>query len=199
MPTLIGRRNESSARSAILIAASRGRVGNEDGELVAPEPGHGIGLADDLLKAPCHLDKGLVTTGMSQAVVDVLEPVEVEREERGRETSVVESCERLADPVAQQGAVGQPGQGVGQGLLAQLLLRLLEREGALGDALLKSRVEGLQLLGEHVQTDGHRRHGVILPRQLEPCAEMAPGDLGHEIQESVDERVLRTQGCRRSQ
>src|SRR5690606_24354847 len=66
----------------------------------------------------CHFAQDAVADRMSQGVVDVLEPLQVEHEQRGgrrpREYSFY--------PPVQPGAVGKSGQQVGIGQLQQLVL-----------------------------------------------------------------------------
>ena len=66
---------------------------------------------------------------MTEGVVDVLEVVEVD-EERGHGPVFAPGAhEHLFGPVEDEGPVGQAGQGVVEGLVGELVLRLL----ALGD------------------------------------------------------------------
>ncbi len=58
---------------------------------------------------------------MTQTVVDRLEAVEVEKEER-EGSRFARTCKGVLEPVAEQQAIGQSGQGVMQGLAPQLLL-----------------------------------------------------------------------------
>src|SRR5205814_898040 len=53
----------------------------QDGELVAPEPGAGVALTDDALEAASHRLEDGIAGGVAEAVVDGLEVVEVEEED----------------------------------------------------------------------------------------------------------------------
>ena len=66
---------------------------------------------------------------MAEGVVDLLEAVEVEQQQRQRRVLASSGEDRLRQPVLQQGAIGQARQPVVQRLVTQGLLGLL----ALGD------------------------------------------------------------------
>ena len=53
----------------------------QDGELVAAQTRDGIGIADGLPKAACDADEQLVAGGVTEAVVDGLEVVDVDEED----------------------------------------------------------------------------------------------------------------------
>jgi len=57
-------------------------AGDEEGELVAAQPGDRVALSDVLLDALRDLTEELVPDGMAEGVVDDLEAVEVEEEDR---------------------------------------------------------------------------------------------------------------------
>ena len=98
---------------------------DQDDELVAAEPGDGAVGAGDLEQPLGHLDEQGVADLVAEGVVDGLEPVDVQQEHGQAAGRALETGERVSQPVAEQGAVGQAGQGVGQrqplelGLLAQ--------------------------------------------------------------------------------
>ena len=68
---------------------------------------------------------------MAEGVVDLLEVVQVEQQQRERPRGVGLVAERRGHTFVQEGAVGQARQGVVPGLVAQRLLR----PHALGDIL----------------------------------------------------------------
>jgi len=108
------------------------RVGEglgEDGELITAQPGHGVGRADqggqpdrDRLQQP-------VADRVAGAVVDLLEVVQVHQQHTDAAAAAGLAGQRLLEPVAEQGPVGEPGEGVVQGLVAELVFELL----AVGD------------------------------------------------------------------
>ena len=58
------------------------RALEQDGELVAAEPGDGVARPDRLPQALGHLHEQEITRRMAEEVVDLLEAVEVEEEDR---------------------------------------------------------------------------------------------------------------------
>ena len=91
--------------------------------------------ADDLAEALGDLLEQLVAGVVAEAVVDLLEAVEVD-EQHGERRRAERSRprERLVEPVAEERAVGETGQAVVERLAGQLLLE----PDALGDV---ARVE----------------------------------------------------------
>jgi hypothetical protein len=79
----------------------------EDRELVAAEPGHAVVAAHAAEQALGHLDELLVADLVPELVVDRLEPVEVDVEERER-------APRLAPAVGGGGELLSEGEAVGQ-------------------------------------------------------------------------------------
>ena len=103
-------RPTSASASVVLRRPQR-----EHDELVAADAGDGVRLSDDRLEAPCDRAEHLVARLVSADVVDALEPVEVDDEERERLLGAPRARERLLDPVVEQRTVRQPGQRVAQG------------------------------------------------------------------------------------
>jgi hypothetical protein len=66
---------------------------------------------------------------VAEAVVDLLEPVQVEEEDGHRPGLAFGPPQGVVDPVLEQGPVGQAGQRVVEGLVGELVLQLT----ALGD------------------------------------------------------------------
>ena len=101
-----------------------GAVLQQHRELVAAEPGHRVPGAGGAAQPLGHPDQQLVTRRVPQGVVDDLEVVQVEEEQRHRPQVAGVQVDRVLEPVPEQRAVGQPGQPVVEGLVAQLLLAL---------------------------------------------------------------------------
>jgi hypothetical protein len=102
------------------------RVGDaleEQRELVAAEPGYHVAAADALLEPAGDRDEQLVAGVMADAVVHHLEVVEVD-EEHGKELGRVApgALNGLAQPLREEGPVGQPGERVVLRGVAQLPL-----------------------------------------------------------------------------
>ena len=74
-------------------------------------------------------DQQPVPDAVAEAVVDVLEVVEVEEQHGERLGGAVAAAQRVGEPVAEQLAVGEPGERVVERLVAELLLERL----AVGD------------------------------------------------------------------
>ncbi len=94
----------------------------QQGELVAAQAGHRVALAGHRPQAGGHLHQQLVARGVPEPVVDVLEVVQVA--EHHRQLARAAAAQGVVQAVAEQPAVGQPGQRVVQGLVGQLALQL---------------------------------------------------------------------------
>ena len=86
----------------------------------------------------------VVAGGVTEAVVDRLEVVEVD-EQHAVATGAPRAGHRVAEPVAEQGSVGQAGQRVVERLVGQLLLELVP----LGDVVTGDH-EAHQVLVDHL-------------------------------------------------
>ena len=80
----------------------------EDGELVAAEPGHGVGAATVADQATRHLAKEPVAGVMAQRVVDALEVVEVERDDGKRPAPPSGAAQRLLETLLEEPPFGRP-------------------------------------------------------------------------------------------
>jgi hypothetical protein len=95
----------------------------QDGELVAAEPGDRVVRAQRGSQPRPHLGQQLVTHGMTETVVDVLEPIKVDHHHRQRRGRA--GCgDGLGGQIHQGGPVRQPGQLVVGGLMQQIGLHL---------------------------------------------------------------------------
>ena len=90
-------------------------VGQEDGELVTPQPGHGVPGADAVAQTDGGGAQQVVADGVAEAVVDGLEPVEVEEEQGDPLFVPWRLGQRGGDAVAEQHPVGDAAQVVVQG------------------------------------------------------------------------------------
>ena len=102
-----------------------GRVGDVEqkhSELVPSEARCGVSLSQLGANAVRYLDEQLVTHLVAQAVVQDLEPVEVEPEHRvGVVAPALGVGQRLGQAVQEKRSIGQASQAVVEGLLAQAL------------------------------------------------------------------------------
>ena len=115
-------------RCAGLVRAVAGAP-DQDGELVPAEPGDGVPGADRRPQPVGHLPQQRVAGLVAEGVVDRLEAVEVDEDDRRRDVPPVTAAQGLADAVGEEGPVGQAGEGVVEGLVGQRLLGAL----AVGD------------------------------------------------------------------
>ena len=99
------------------------------------------------MQAPGHRHQELVAHGVAQAVVDELEVVEVQEQHGQRRQRPRRPGQGVLEAVPEQGPVGQPAQGVVEGLVLQLLLQAL----ALGHVA----------QGEHDALDGRFAEQVV--------------------------------------
>ena len=120
----------------------------EDRELVAAEPGRQVVGPDAALDAFGDRGEKAIAGGVTEGVVDDLEVVEVQ-EEHDEPAAVALRGEPDVDLLREHQAVGQPGQWVVIGLVAELLLEPRQ----LGERLLELAVlEGHgRLIGERLE------------------------------------------------
>ena len=140
--------------SRLRIRALRGGVGRagvhaleEHAELVAAETGHHVARADRRPEALADDLQQRVPGLVPVAVVGLLELVEVDEADRDRALRA-DLGQGDLEPLEEQGPVGQPGEVVVEGLVAQPL-------GEQG------------LLGDVAQVPHEATHGVVVARVLE--------------------------------
>ena len=107
------------------------QLGHDDGEFVAAEPGQKVivlQLARDQMR---DFPEQFIAGGVAERVVDLLEAVEIEQQQRRGRFRAAPAGQHIVDFAAEQGAVGEAGEGVIVSELFQLLLGGL----ALGDVL----------------------------------------------------------------
>ena len=86
-----------------------------EGEFVAAQPGQRVGGADRGGDPLCDSAQQLVADGVAQGVVDVPEAIEVEQQDRNHAALAAGAGQLLAEPIVQQGPVGQAGEPIVQG------------------------------------------------------------------------------------
>ena len=104
-------------------------VAQQDGELVAAEAGDHVGLADAVVQRAADGADDLVAGLVAAGVVDVLEAVEVEQEDRALAAVARGVGDVLGELLVEAAAVEELGQRVVVGQVLQLVLEAL----ALGD------------------------------------------------------------------
>src|SRR5205085_7739475 len=91
---------------------------DQDGELVASEARDGVPGPQRLLQSWRDRREQLVPGRVPEAVVDELELVEIEEEDRHRGVPALRLGEGVGEAVEEQRPVRQPGERVVQGLMA---------------------------------------------------------------------------------
>ena len=129
-----------------VVADAVGRqVFHEYGELVPAQPGDGVLLTHPAQQPVGDRDQHFVTDRVAQAVVDVLEMVEVDQNQ-ARGADGRRAAEDVLQPFGQQCPVGQARQRVVEGLMAELFLqRRLVAQGPLQGLGTRARLAGLAL------------------------------------------------------
>ena len=108
---------------------SFGRLVEQERELVAAEASQRVCGPDRLRETRRNHLQQLVAGAVTERVVDLLEAVEVDEENRETISGTRGARERLLEPVAEERTVGEPGEAVVERLPRQLLLE----PDALGD------------------------------------------------------------------
>ncbi len=101
----------------------------QDGELVAANTGQGVFSPDQAGQARSHCRERFIAPGVPETIVDGLEAVEVEKQERNRLAATPGAFQGVLQPVSEEQPVGKPGQGV----IERLPLKLLFEKLAHGD------------------------------------------------------------------
>ena len=105
-----------AARATLTAASTPSTSGSSMRELVAAQPGHRVAAPQHLAQARPHLAQQQVAGVVAERVVDLLEAVEVDQQQRGL-LALAAGHDRLMRAVAQERAVGQAGERVVQRLV----------------------------------------------------------------------------------
>jgi hypothetical protein len=103
-----------------------GQAADDESELVAAKPRHRVPAAHHLAQALGDDDEQLVTRGMAEVIVDLLEAVQVHEDHRQQLVVAFGQAAGLLQPFGQQLAVGQFREGVEMGQPFQLFLGAAE-------------------------------------------------------------------------
>ena len=117
-------------------------AGHDDGELVAAEPGDGVGRAGAAAQPLGDDLEQLVADRVAERIVDAFEVIEIEAE-HGEALAALDPLELVFEALAQHGAIGQVGQ------------RIVARH--MHDALLGALALGDVLVGGDPAAAGNRR------------------------------------------
>ncbi len=189
----MGTASSVSSRWAVRCGGARARAGQQDRELVAAEPGDGVDLAHGARQAAADQHEQAVADVVAEGVVDLLEAVEVEQQQR--RTGAVplpHLLERLGGALGEALAVGQAGERVGHGLA-------LAVEGDRADPVdddqgwQQQRQEVRPLLdGQHDQRREGEQRGVAHPLVGEVLAQQhPPGPADLERHDDHHEQLVR--------
>ena len=99
------------------------RAGKHRHELIAAQAADLAMVAHDRGQALGDLAEQCVADRVAERVVDVLEPVEIDQEQRAAFLPASGIAQRLVEGFAHQGAIGQAGQRIEAGKAADLLFR----------------------------------------------------------------------------
>ncbi len=116
----------------------------DDAELVAADAGHGIAFRHQCLQALAHLDQHLVAQMMSQAFVDDLEIVQIERQQGELGAVAVGVQDRMCQQFREQHTVGQAGEPVAMGEGAVFLFADFQHGGALRNQVFEEAAQAGQ-------------------------------------------------------
>ena len=169
----------------------------QDRELVAAEPRDRVAVADAVVETPGEMDQEQVAEMVAERVVDLLEAIEVEQQQRQRFAVAGRRAQRLGQAVVEQHAIGQAGQGIVHRLVAQPVLLSLGG----GDVAHDRDQEPLVLDHGRAQRDLDREGGAVLTarqaleaiavagaRGLEPPV---LGQVGEQLQDVAPDQVRR--------
>ena len=131
-----------------------GRIGPDDGEFVSAQPRDNVGLAHAMAQPPGHRLEQFVAGRMTERIVDGLELIEVDRDQRDLVAAAIDADQRIVEHVAELQAVGQLGQPV--------------MPGEIGDAGCGARRLGDVLVRRHPAAIRHR---LIIDLQCPPVAQ----------------------------
>ena len=139
---------------AICAAVVSRRKRAEDGELVAPEPHEQVVLGRAGGEAPRDLAEQFVARGMAEGVVDLLEVVQVDQDQR-EPICGVRALEALRAVLEERAPVPEPGEVVGDRLATSV-----------GEALHLPEAHECPRDGEQ-QREGRQRHHDRVPAEGE--------------------------------
>ena len=131
------------------------------GEFVAAEAGDRVRVADGVLEPPRDHPEDVVAGAVAQRVVDALEGVEVEDQQRRRQFAPGRLGKGVAQDRVERRPVGKLGQRVGQRHPLELDLGFAQHRRPAFDAFLEFLVDGLQVVGHQVDPGDDR--GDVVP------------------------------------
>jgi hypothetical protein len=128
----------------------RGDVVEEDDELISSHASGGVTCSQLAANAPSHMDEQLIAGGMAQSVVDRLEVVEIEEQDREAGRAPVREVQAVGQAVPEDGAVWQAGQLVVERSAAEFPRGDSELGRSVSDPTLDLAERRFELLAEEV-------------------------------------------------
>ena len=166
----------------ILGGADVPDVDQYDGEFVAAEAGNGVDLPDAGFEAARGLAHQFVAGRVAERIVDGLEAVEVDVEQRDPAALALRGEEGALQPILEQGAVGEAGQPVVEGEELRMVLARLQ----LARCAAQASQEEPQHAGAEHRTAQQRRAGLADQRQPRPVR--CPPDIAEDDAARIDQR-----------
>ena len=157
-------------------------VEDDDGELVAAQPGDGVDLPHRVLQARGGLPDQLVAARVAERVVDGLEAIEVDIEQADLALVARHGKQSAFQPVLEQRAVRQAGQRVVEGEILRLALAALQLAGGAAQAPQQEKEDA----GGEQQACNQRRARLSDQRQARPV--LVPGDVAEDDAVRADQR-----------
>ena len=130
------RQRFDDALGQLFKVGSRNQLGQYDLKFVSTKAPHRATFIYHALKPVRHLNQQGITRGVAQRIVDLLEPVEIEQEQRARLALAHMALERLFEQPVDFQAVGKARQRVVAGELLKRVLRFTH-VGEIGAAAAK--------------------------------------------------------------
>ena len=159
-----------------------------DGELVAAQPRHGIDASQQPADARGDVLQHAIAGVMAQRIVDLLEAVEIQQQQRQRRVGARGGAQRLRETILQQQPIGQIGQRVVMGEIRQPALEApaLAPRARVEQLAFDRRGQGIQPVPQNVvaRTDPHAGHRRFFSPGLRDEDERQVGvALTHEIED----------------
>ena len=177
----------------VLLRVGSAEILTEHGELVAPESRQRVTRPENAPQSLAHCDEELVTELVAEAVVVVLELVEIEEQHRGGVALPSGPRQREGQELEEQRSVGQTGERIVVGLELELLFRGLpfDRDRAEVDEVVDHRVVGSRRRARLGPVDREgAEHPPVGRRQDRGRPAGAKPVVGHQLSVRLEERIL---------
>jgi hypothetical protein len=155
----------------------RGHIVEKHDELVSTHASGGVACPKRGTKARRHIDEKSIAGGMTQGVVDHLEVIEIEEQDREAGLSPADELHAVSQVLPEQGAVRQSGQIVVKRSMAELLRGDRELCGAVSHPTLDLAEGSVELLAQEVHAGRHRIDDIAVGTERRAGLEMQRGEL----------------------